>query len=90
MYGAVYSNVMKIGVSVGLLFVGVILNASGFRAELGAMQPENALLMMRICFAVIPVAGLFLGLFCISRYPITAERALEIRMQLDLRHAVED
>jgi len=87
MYGAVYSNVMKIGVSVGLLFVGVILNASGFRAELGAAQSEHALLIMRICFSAIPVCGLLLGLLCISRYPITAERAAEVRMKLDARHA---
>lgn len=87
MYGAVYSNVMKIGVSVGLLFVGVILNASGFDAALGAAQPEHALLIMRICFAAIPVSGLLLGLLCISRYPITAARAAETRAALEARHA---
>jgi GPH family glycoside/pentoside/hexuronide:cation symporter len=87
MYGAVYSNVMKIGVSVGLLFVGFILNTSGFRAELGAAQPAQALMVMRVCYAVIPVTGLLLGLLCISRYKITAERSAEVRMQLDARHA---
>lgn len=86
MYGAVYSNVMKFGVSVGLLFVGVILNVSGFDASLGAAQPEYALLIMRICFAAIPVAGLLLGLLCISRYPITAAQAAATRAALESRH----
>lgn len=87
MYSAVYSNVMKIGVSVGLLMTGFILNASGFRAELGAAQSAQALIIMRVCFAVIPVAGLLLGLLCVSRYKITAEQAAETKMKLDERHA---
>lgn len=86
MYGAVYTNVMKIGVSVGLLFVGVVLAASGFDASLGVAQPEHTLLVMRICFAAIPSAGLLLGLFCVTRYPITAQRAAAVREQLDARH----
>jgi GPH family glycoside/pentoside/hexuronide:cation symporter len=78
---------MKLGVSVGLLMMGFILNASGFDAALGAEQTPQALLTMRLCFAGVPVAGLLIGIFCISRYPITAERAAETRAQLDLRHA---
>lgn len=86
MYGAVYSNVMKLGVSIGLLFVGFILNASGFDAALGADQSPQALLTMRICFSAVPLVGLLLGLLCISRYPITGEKAAATRAALEARH----
>ncbi len=83
MYGAVYTNVMKLGVSIGLVIVGIILNATGFRAELGADQLPHTLLAMRICYAVIPATGLLLALLCISRYPITAETARAVRLKLE-------
>ena len=85
MYGAVYTNVMKLGVSIGLLVMGFILNASGFDAALGADQTPQALLTMRLCFAGVPVAGLLIGIYCISRYSITPERAAEVRRQLEAR-----
>ncbi|MFA5687530.1 MAG: MFS transporter [Kiritimatiellales bacterium] len=88
MYSAMYSNVMKIGVSVGLLFVGVILNASGFDAKLGAAQSPEAIQSMRICFSAIPVAGLLLAILFVSRYPISSERAAETRRKLEARRAV--
>ncbi|MFA5689849.1 MAG: MFS transporter [Kiritimatiellales bacterium] len=85
MYSAMYSNVMKIGVSVGLLFIGVILNASGFDAKLGAAQSPAAIQAMRICFTVIPVVGLLLAILFVSRYPISAECADETRRKLEAR-----
>lgn len=87
MYSAVYTNVMKIGVSIGLLFVGFILNASGFDAALGADQTVGTIQFMRIAFFAIPSAGLILGMLIISRIPVSAERALEVRAALDARHA---
>lgn len=87
MYGAVYSTVMKIGVSIGLLAVGFILQASGFKAELGAAQPAQSIMILRICYAVIPTFCLLIGLPLISCYPITAEKAAATRAALDFRHA---
>jgi GPH family glycoside/pentoside/hexuronide:cation symporter len=86
MYNAVYSNVLKIGMSVGVLLCGFILNASGFRADLGEEQSEQPLFIMRILFAAVPAAAFLLGLLLILRYPITKERAAEVRQQLDARH----
>jgi glycoside/pentoside/hexuronide:cation symporter, GPH family len=90
MYNAVYSNVLKIGMSIGVLICGFILNASGFRAELGAEQPEQTLLIMRILFAGVPAAALLLGFLLIIKYPITKERAGETRRKLDERHARQE
>jgi GPH family glycoside/pentoside/hexuronide:cation symporter len=86
MYSAVYTNMMKLGVSIGLLFVGFILNASGFDAELGANQSDRALMFMRVCFTAIPAVGLILGMSIISRIPMSAQRAEEVRTALDARH----
>ena len=90
MYGAVYSNVMKLGVSVGLLVVVFILNASGFDAALGADQSPQALLIMRTCFSAVPVAGLLLGLFCVSRYPISREKAAATRAALEAKRLTSE
>jgi GPH family glycoside/pentoside/hexuronide:cation symporter len=87
MYNAVYSNVLKIGMSVGVLLCGLILEASGFRAELGAGQSTQTLLILRILFASIPSCALFIGLIVISCYPITKEKAKAARSILDARHA---
>lgn len=87
MYSAVYTNVMKIGVSIGLLFVGFILNASGFDAARGADQTAWTLMFMRICFSVIPAVGLILGMVIIGRIPMSSQRTEEVRDALDARHA---
>lgn len=87
MYGAVYSNVMKFGMSIGLLLTGFILNLTGFRAELGNQQPEHSLFMMRILYALIPSSSLLLAVACILKVGVSEQKANGIRAQLDARHA---
>lgn len=90
MYNAIYTNFLKIGISVGMLIVGVLLQVSGFRAELGAAQPEHSLFILRVCYSVVPVAGLLLGMVFVHFYPITEERAAATRALLDERHAKKE
>ena len=85
MFGAVYGYVMKIGVSVGLLLTGFLLNATGFDASLGSNQAPETILSLRVLFTAIPAAGLLLAMALIARFPITPERAAEIRRQLEER-----
>ncbi len=90
MYGAVFSNVMKIGVSIGLLAVGFILNATGFDVALGGAQSSGTLLAMRLCFTLIPFCGLSIAVLLVGRLDISKARALEIRRLLDERHAAAE
>ena len=86
MFSAVYSYVSKIGVSVGLLFVGFLLNASGFDAALGAGQSARTILILRIFFSGVPALGLFAAVILMIRFPITAAKAAETRRLLEERH----
>jgi len=86
MFSAVYTNVLKIGGSIGLLIVGFLLNASGFKAELGVDQPAHTMLILRSFFACVPALGLLGAALLISRFPITADRAEETRRVLESRH----
>ncbi len=90
MYNAIYTNFLKIGISVGLLIVGVLLQASGFRAELGANQSEDALFILRVCYSAIPFAALLIGIVLVHFYPISEERAAATRALLDERHAKKE
>lgn len=87
MFSAVYGYVMKIGISVGLLLTGFLLNAAGFDASLGADQAPGAIFCLRVLHAVVPAAALLFAIFLIARFPITPERAAWVRAELDKRHA---
>lgn len=88
MFSAVYTNVLKIGGSIGLLIVGFLLNASGFDAELGVDQPPHTMLILRSFFAGVPALGLFGAVLLILRFPITPEKAEQTRLTLAQRHEV--
>jgi len=90
MFSAVYGYVMKIGISVGLLLTGFLLNAAGFDAKLGADQDPHAILCLRILLAAVPAAALLCALLLISRFPITPERAAWVRAELDKRHTIPE
>jgi glycoside/pentoside/hexuronide:cation symporter, GPH family len=85
MFSAVYTNVLKIGGSIGLLIVGFLLNASGFKAELGVDQPPHTMLILRSFFAGVPALGLFGAALLIFRFPITAAQAAQTRQSLAAR-----
>jgi GPH family glycoside/pentoside/hexuronide:cation symporter len=87
MFSAVYGYIMKVGISVGLLLTGFLLNAAGFDANLGADQDPHTILYLRIQLAAIPATALLLALLLVSRFPITPERAAFVREQLEKRHA---
>ncbi len=59
---AVYGVAIKLAGSISLLFTGLVLNATGFRVALGALQPAGTLVEMRILGAVIPFLGLVAAL----------------------------
>ncbi len=90
MYSAVYTNVLKIGVSLGLLGTGIILTVSGFDIDLGIDQVGNTMMIMRVCYSVIPVVGLIIGFLLITRLKSSPERAKAVRVELDARHAETD
>ncbi len=79
--------ITKMGVSLSFIFAGLVLNLTGFDANLGNDQPEGTVLGMRILFCVIPALGTLTGLLLLSRYPLTRERVESIQRVLSARRS---
>ncbi len=79
----------KLGLALALFLVGQALEFSGFVARIPGepipVQPDSALLAIRIAIAPLPTVFLIIGLVLTYFYPITKEVHADIRMQLKAR-----
>ncbi|MDJ0674456.1 MAG: MFS transporter [Calothrix sp. MO_167.B42] len=80
----------KFGLALGLFLVGMALEASGFREAIQGqtalpVQPESAILAIRLAIAPLPTICLIIGLFLTYFYPITREMHAEILLKLKER-----
>jgi GPH family glycoside/pentoside/hexuronide:cation symporter len=83
-FAACQSWITKLGIALGGLASGWILESTGFNAKL-PVQSDHALLMIRILLTTIPVIGLVIAFISILRFPLTEKRMLEIRNALEAR-----
>ena len=83
-FAACQSWISKVGIAVGTLASGWILEFTGFDSKL-PVQTDHAIFMIRILLTVIPVIGLVLALISILRFPLTEKRMFEIRTALEAR-----
>ncbi len=83
----------KFGLALGLFLVGIVLQSAGFIERLPGepipVQPESALLAIRIAVAPLPAVILIIGLVLAYFYPITREVHAEIRLKLQERQQTE-
>ncbi|MGK7943713.1 MAG: MFS transporter [Microcystaceae cyanobacterium] len=79
----------KFGLALGLFLVGIALEASGFIEQVPGqpvpVQPDSALLAIRIAIAPLPAAFLIIGVILAYFYPITKAYHQEIRLKLQER-----
>jgi GPH family glycoside/pentoside/hexuronide:cation symporter len=79
----------KMGLALGLFLVGVALQSAGFKERIAGqpipVQPDSALLAIRIAIGPLPMVGLILGLILAYFYPITREVHAEILLKLSER-----
>ncbi|MGF1540893.1 MAG: MFS transporter [Pleurocapsa sp.] len=84
----------KFGLALALFLVGIALEASGFieRPPGGEIpiQPDSALLAIRIAVAPLPTVVLIIGLVIAYFYPITEEIHAEIRLKLEERKLINN
>lgn len=85
MFGSIFWWVVKLGMAAALAAGGFLLNATGFDVALGAEQTEQTLTLMRIFDIIVPVISSSLAIWMIYLYPITENKAFEIRQQLETR-----
>jgi GPH family glycoside/pentoside/hexuronide:cation symporter len=85
MYGSIFWWVVKLGQSIAIFGGGLLLVWTGFDVELGSNQTPEAIRLMRLCDAFIPAAASAIAIWAVATYPITEEKAHEIRMKLEAR-----
>lgn len=84
-FAACASWLMKVGMSVGSLASGFILSSTGFDAKLGGNQTGQALFMIRLLLAVIPILGLVMAFLAVLSFSLTQSKMAEIRTELESR-----
>lgn len=85
MYGSIFWWVVKLGQSVAIFGGGLLLVWTGFDVELGSNQTPEAIRLMRLSDAFIPAIASAFAIWAVATYPITEEKAHEIRQQLEAR-----
>lgn len=88
MFGAALSWFNKTAVSLSFLGSGVALNLVGFDAARGGDQAPEAILGMRLVLVFGTVIPALLALVVLRFYPLNAQRAAEIRADLEARRGV--
>jgi GPH family glycoside/pentoside/hexuronide:cation symporter len=89
MYGSMQAWIDKAVGSIATICSGVILVVIGFDQAKGGNQSPDTILWMRLAFTLLPVLGVIVSLTVLKFFPLTAERALEIRTELERRRALE-
>lgn len=85
MFGSIYWWVVKLGMAVALAVGGFLLNATGFDVALGGDQAEQTILLMRLFDVLLPMLTSAIAIWMIATYPITEEKAHQIRLELERR-----
>ena len=85
MFGSIYWWVVKLGMAAALAIGGVLLNATGFDVALGGDQTASTILLMRLFDIAIPLAASAVAIWMVATYPITEQKAYEVRMELERR-----
>ena len=66
----------KVCISVALFFFGQLMSLSGYQAAMKMLQPDSALVAIRLCMGLIPAVLVALGLLVMRRWP---ERGLHLQ-----------
>jgi len=90
MFGSIFWWVVKLGMALALAGGGFLLNATGFDVALEGNQTEHTIFMMRFFDVLVPIATSLLAMWAVATFPITEERAHEIRLELEQRRGAPE
>lgn len=85
MFGSIFWWTVKLGQAAAIAAGGFMLNATGFDVALGAAQSPEAIFEMRLFDAFVPVAATALAIWLVASFPITEQRAHDVRERLEAR-----
>jgi len=83
-YYAVFWWFMKMGMAVAYLAAGLLIAATGFDEKSDA-QTHTTMLLMRVFEIGLPIGLCVISLLLVRKYPLTEERAYEVKSLLDQR-----
>lgn len=83
--GSLFSWIQKTGYALAFFGSGVALNLVGFHASLGGAQSPGAILGLRLLLAVSTAVWALIAIALLAYYPLSKERAYEIRDALETR-----
>ena len=85
MYGSIFWWMVKLGMAAALAGGGYLLNATGFNVDLEGNQAPRTIFLLRLFDAGIPMLTSAIAIWAVAKFPITEERAREVRAELELR-----
>jgi GPH family glycoside/pentoside/hexuronide:cation symporter len=85
MYGSIFWWMVKLGLSAALVGGGYLLELTGFDVALEGNQGAATIFLLRIFDAGIPIIGSVIAIWAIALFPITEQKAHQVRKQLEER-----
>jgi GPH family glycoside/pentoside/hexuronide:cation symporter len=83
MFSSVFGWITKSAIALSAVAHGIALSLSGFDEELGGNQSDETFLAMRLTLMLGPFIPTLIALFVLSKFPITRQKALQTRNQLE-------
>jgi len=90
MFGSIFWWMVKLGMAAALAGGGYLLNATGFDVDLGGIQADHTITLLRIFDAGIPMLTSAIAIWAVATFPITEAKALEVRQELERRRGRPD
>ena len=85
MYFGVNGMMIRLGISLQAITMGLVFNWSGYDANL-AVQPASAIMGLRLLSGLIPALGIGFALLSLHYYPLFGERLAEVKRMVEERH----
>lgn len=88
MYFGINGFMVRLAISIQSVIMGIVLNASGYDANLQiGSQPQSALLGIRLLLVAIPALSIAAAVLIYRRYPLYGKRLEEVKEKLRQLHA---
>ncbi|MEM8782843.1 MAG: MFS transporter [Planctomycetota bacterium] len=84
-FAAIFSWMLKMGLTAAFALQGPILNWTGFDIELENNQPDEVIQTMRVAFLVVPTVALLMVGVLLYLFPLTPRKSAAIRQELEER-----
>jgi len=85
MYGSIFWWMVKLGLAAALMGGGYLLEITGFDVALEGNQLVSTIFLLRLFDAGFPIITSVIAIWAIATFPITEEKAHQVRMELEKR-----